>query len=136
MTETKKVEKVQKPTLAAIEQEFLKKDLPVLNPGDIVKISYKIVEGDKEKIQTFQGQIIQIRGAGLSKSFTLRKVSKGVGIERIFQLHAPSLAKIEVRKQGEVRRAKLYYLRGRKGKDAKLKERKGERRSRPAASEE
>jgi large subunit ribosomal protein L19 len=135
MAETKKLEKTKPTSIQTIEEEFLKKDLPRFNPGDILKISYRILEGDKEKIQMFQGQVIQIRGSGLRKSFTLRKVSKGIGVERIFQLHSPALVKIEVRKQGEVRRAKLYYLRARKGKEAKLKERRVEKRPRPTAAE-
>lgn len=135
MAETKTVEPTKRASIQQIEEEFMRKNLPQLKPGDIIKISHKILEGDKEKLQTFQGQVIQIRGSGLRKSFTLRKVSKGIGIERIFQLHSPSLVKIEVRKRGEVRRAKLFYLRQRKGKEAKLKERRLEKRPRPAAPE-
>jgi len=135
MAESKTVETTKGISLQQIEEEFLKKNLPQFKPGDIVKISHKMLEGDKEKLQTFQGQVIQIRGSGLRKSFTLRKVSKGFGVERIFQLHSPTVVKIEVRKRGEVRRAKLFYLRKRKGKEAKLKERRVEKRPRPAAPE-
>ncbi len=135
MAEIKTVEPTKGMSIQQIEEELMRKNLPQFNPGDILKVSHKILEGDKEKLQTFQGQVIQIRGSGLRKSFTLRKVTKGIGVERIFQLHSPLLVKIEVRKQGEVRRAKLYYLRQRKGKEAKLKERRVEKRPRPAAPE-
>lgn len=118
-----------------IEEEFMKKNIPPFHPGDIVKVSHKVLEGDKEKLQTFQGQVIQIRGSGVRRSFTVRKVSKGIGVERIFPLHSPALVKIEVRKRGEVRRAKLFYLRKRKGKEAKLKERRVEKQPRQTTPE-
>ncbi len=100
----------------------LKKDLPVFSYGDTVKVHVRIVEGDKERIQVFQGVVISRRGSGISESFTVRKLSNNVGVERVFQIHSPLVAKIEVLKRGSVRRAKLYYLRGRAGKSARIAE--------------
>ena len=96
------------------------------NAGDVVRVHVKIKEGDKERIQVFQGTVIQRRGTGTGSSFTVRKLSAGIGVERIFPLHSPNVAKIEVVKQGKVRRAKLFYMRGLTGRSAKVKERKGE----------
>ena len=100
-----------------------KKELPKFNPGDTIAVSYKIKEGAKERIQTFKGNVIQINGEGSTKTFTVRKVSNGVGVERIFPMLSPSIDGIEVLKMGKVRRAKLYYLRNLVGKKAKIKER-------------
>ncbi len=100
-----------------------KKELPKFNPGDTIAVSYKIKEGAKERIQTFKGNVIQINGEGSTKTFTVRKVSNGVGVERIFPMLSPSIDGIEVLKRGKVRRAKLYYLRNLVGKKAKIKER-------------
>ena len=101
----------------------LKSDLPVFKPGDTVSVHVKVVEGDKERIQQFQGIVMGIRGAGVSKTFRVRKISNGVGVERIFPLHSPNIAKIERIREGKVRRAKLYYLRKLTGKSAtKIKE--------------
>jgi large subunit ribosomal protein L19 len=97
-----------------------------IKPGSLIKISHKIVEGDKERIQVFQGMVIQIRGAKDNKTITVRKMSRGIGVERIFPLNSPVITKIEMKKQSKVRRAKLYYLRGKKGQEAKLKEEKVE----------
>jgi len=94
------------------------------DPGDVVRVHVKIKEGDKERIQVFQGTVIQRRGTGSGASFTVRKLSAGVGVERIFPLFSPNVVKIELVKQGQVRRAKLYYVRGLTGRSAKVKERK------------
>jgi large subunit ribosomal protein L19 len=101
--------------------EQRKADIPPFNPGDRVKIHVRVVEGDKERIQPFEGDVISIRGAGNSRTFTVRKISSGVGVERIFPMHSPKVAKIEIIKKGDVRRAKLYYLRKLSGKAAKIK---------------
>jgi len=93
-------------------------------PGDNVNVSYRIIEGSKERIQVFRGDIIQIKGEGLNKTFTVRKISNGVGVERIFPVNSPSIADIKILKRGKVRRAKLYYLRDLVGKKARIKERK------------
>jgi large subunit ribosomal protein L19 len=102
----------------------LKKKIPPFGPGDTLKVSVKIVEGDKERIQSFEGIVIRERGEGISKTFTLRRISYGVGVEKTFPLYSPAIKKIKVIRQGKVRRAKLYYLRERKGKAAKIKERR------------
>ncbi len=96
--------------------------LPEFRAGDLIKIYSKIVEGGKERVTSFQGVVIQVRGAGRSKTFTVRKTSGGVGVERIFPLDSPNITKVEVKKKGKVRRAKLFYLRGKKGKEAKIRE--------------
>jgi len=103
-------------------EEGFKKDIPEFNVGDSVRIMVKVVEGDKERIQPFDGIVIARRGSNIRETFTVRKISFGVAVERIFPLHSPSIDKIEVIKRGDVRRAKLYYLRGKKGKAAKIKE--------------
>jgi len=94
-----------------IEAMQLKTDVPVFSPGDTINVHVRVVEGDKERIQQFQGVVIARRGAGLNSTFTVRKISDGVGVERIFPLHSPRIAKIERVKEGKVRRSKLYYLR-------------------------
>jgi large subunit ribosomal protein L19 len=102
----------------------IKKNMPKFYPGDTVKIHVKVVEGDKERIQQYQGIVMGIKGEGLSKTFRVRKISNGVGVERIFPVNSPTIAKIEKVKEGKVRRAKLYYLRSLKGKSAtKIRER-------------
>lgn len=103
---------------------FLKNDISEFNPGDTIEVHYKVIEGDKERIQVFKGIVIQKRGSGVNKTFTVRKVSGGIGVERIFPLHSPKIAQIKVLKEGKVRRAKLYYLRGLKGKAARVKEKR------------
>jgi len=105
-----------------IEAELVRKDLPRIQPGDTVKVHVKVKEGEKERIQVFQGVIIAIRGGGMRASFTVRKISSGIGVERIFPLNSPSIGKLEVLRHGRVRRAKLYYLRDKIGKAARLKE--------------
>jgi len=105
-----------------IENNQLKTDLPELNSGDSVKVNVKVSEGNRERIQTFEGIIISINGVGISKTITVRKLSFGVGVERIFPVHAPIVESIEIQRKGKVRRSKLYYLRDRIGKSAKIKE--------------
>jgi len=101
---------------------YTKKEIPEFKPGDTIKVQIRVKEGDKERLQSFQGTVIKRKGGGISETFTLRKISGGVGVERIFLLHSPNLTKFEVVRRGKVRRAKLYYLRERKGKAAKVKE--------------
>lgn len=108
--------------IKAIEEENKKATVENFNIGDTVKVSVKIKEGDKERIQIFQGTVIKRQNAGLNETFTVRKISSGVGVERTFPVHSPKVAKVEVTRQGKVRRAKLYYLRDRVGKAAKTKE--------------
>ncbi len=105
-----------------IEKDQLKTDLPEIKSGDSVKVNVKVSEGNRERIQTFEGVIISINGVGVSKTITVRKLSFGVGVERIFPVHAPIIDTIEIIRKGKVRRSKLYYLRDRIGKSAKIKE--------------
>lgn len=107
-----------------IEAAQVKTDRPELRPGDTVEVLVRVIEGDKERQQKFRGEVINIRGAGLRKTFTVRKISEGIGVERTFPLHAPSVADIKVVKQSKVRRAKLFYLREKTGKSARLTEKK------------
>lgn len=107
-----------------IELEQMKKDIPPFKPGDTVKVQVKIVEGDKSRIQAFQGVVISRQNGGIRESFTVRKISNGIGVERVFPLHSPSLEAIEVITRGHVRRAKLYYLRKLRGKAARIREKK------------
>ena len=109
-------------SLATIEEKHLKKDLTAFHIGDTVKVHIAIKEGDKERIQVFQGEVIAHRGKGLGESFTVRKVSFGVGVEKVFPLHGKTMRKVEVIRKGKVRRAKLYYLRQLRGKAARLRE--------------
>jgi large subunit ribosomal protein L19 len=110
--------------LAAVESRALRKDaLPGIRSGDSVRVHYKIVEGDKERVQVFAGVVIRIHRAGSKSTFTVRKMSHGVGVERVFPSHSPRLVKLEVTAQGKVRRSRLYYLRGRTGKAARIRER-------------
>lgn len=105
-----------------ITQEQLRKDLPKFRAGDTLKVYVKVIEGTRERIQLFEGVVIKRRGGGISETFTVRKISYGVGVERAFPLHSPKLDKIEVARRGKVRRAKLYYLRGLRGKAARIQE--------------
>lgn len=108
--------------IRSIEERYKRSDIPDFKPGDTIKVHVKVKEGDKERIQVFEGIVIARRGGGLRETFTVRKISFGVGVERVFPLHSPVIEKIEVVRRGDVRRAKLYYLRGKKGKEAKVKE--------------
>ncbi|MGA0065083.1 MAG: 50S ribosomal protein L19 [Ilumatobacteraceae bacterium] len=109
-----------------VDSQYLRQDIPNLRPGDEVKVHVRVVESGKERVQVFQGDVIAIEGSGISESYTVRKNSYGVGVERTFPMHTPSVAKIEVVKRGDVRRAKLHYLRNRTGKAAKIREKREE----------
>jgi large subunit ribosomal protein L19 len=109
-----------------VDSQYLRQDIPDLRPGDEVKVHVRVVESGKERVQVFQGDVIAIEGSGISESYTVRKNSYGVGVERTFPMHTPSVAKIEVVKRGDVRRAKLHYLRNRTGKAAKIREKREE----------
>ena len=111
-------------TLDALDAESLRSDIPDFRPGDTLKVHVRVVEGTRERIQVFQGVVIRRSGGGIRETFTVRKVSFGVGVERTFPVHTPIIAKIEVVTRGDVRRAKLYYLRELRGKKAKIKERR------------
>ncbi len=107
-----------------VDKAYLRDDLPEFRPGDTVKVHVRVVEAGRERIQVFQGVVIRRQGGGLRETFTVRKVSFGVGVERTFPVHSPSIAKLEVVTKGHVRRAKLYYLRERRGKKARIRERR------------
>lgn len=109
-------------TLDQLEAEQSKKDVPELRPGETVRVHVKVVEGEKERTQVFEGIVIRISGKGNRANFTVRKISYGIGVERIFPFHSPRVDKVEVMSRGKVRRAKLYYLRERSGKGARLTE--------------
>ena len=109
--------------IRAIEQQQIKQDLPEFHVGDNVKVHYRITEGNRERIQVFQGDVIRRQGESVRETFTVRKISFSIGVERTFPVHSPKIEKIEVTRKGDVRRAKLYYLRDRVGKAAKVKER-------------
>ena len=104
------------------EEMWAKKEVPSIKSGDTITVSYRIVEGNKERIQSFRGVVIQIKGHGMTKMFTIRKISNGVGVERIFPLYSPHIDSIEVNKRGVVRRSRIYYLRNLTGKKARIKE--------------
>ena len=108
--------------LKLIEQDSIKAELPKFGIGDTVKVSVNIREGSRERIQMFEGTVIAVKGSGISKTFTGRRLSYGVGVERVFPMHSPNVVKVDVVRHGKVRRAKLYYLRDRVGKAAKVKE--------------
>ena len=107
-----------------VDRSSLRDDVPAFAPGDTVKVHVRVVEGNRERTQVFQGVVIRRQGSGLHETFTVRKVSFGVGVERTFPVHSPTLAKVEIATRGDVRRAKLYYLRDRIGKAAKVKEKR------------
>lgn len=108
--------------ISELEQEQLKQDVPDFAPGDTVVVHVRVTEGNRERLQAYEGVVVAMRNRGLNSSFTVRKISHGEGVERVFQTHSPALAKIELKRRGDVRRAKLYYLRERSGKSARIKE--------------
>ena len=110
--------------LRELEQEQLRQDMPQFAPGDTVRVLYRVREGEKERIQAFEGVCISRRGGGVAETFPVRKISSGIGVERIFPLHAPTVKGVEVVRRGRVRRAKLYYLRGLRGKAARIPEKR------------
>jgi len=111
--------------LRGVDREWLKANMPAFAPGDTVRVMVRVREGDKERLQAFEGVCIGRRGGGVNESFTVRKISAGVGVERIFPLHSPSIAEIEMVRKGRVRRAKLYFLRQLAGKAARIREKRG-----------
>jgi large subunit ribosomal protein L19 len=111
-------------TFADVEKDQLRSDIPEFRPGDTVRVNVKVREGEKERIQAFEGVCIRRKGAGVSETFTVRKVSNGVGVERIFPLHSPAIASVQRVREGRVRRAKVYYLRKLSGKAARIPEKK------------
>ncbi len=110
--------------IRSIEEEQMKKDLPRISPGDTVRVHVKVVEGTRERTQVFEGVVIKRQGSGLRETFTVRRVTYGVGVERTFPLHSPKIDKLEVMRHGRVRRAKLYYLRNLTGKAARIREKR------------
>jgi large subunit ribosomal protein L19 len=110
--------------LAHLEKTFMKQDLPEFRPGDTVRVQVRIVEGNRERVQAFEGIVIAIQGSGARRTFTVRKVSYGIGVERIFPLHSPKIDAIQLVRRGQVRRAKLFYLRNLKGRAARIKEKR------------
>ncbi|NQY33592.1 MAG: 50S ribosomal protein L19 [Alteromonadaceae bacterium] len=108
--------------LKQLEQEQMKTDVPAYSPGDTVVVQVKVVEGDKSRLQAFEGVVIAVKSRGLHSAFTVRKISNGVGVERVFQTHSPIVDSIEIKRRGAVRQAKLYYLRERSGRSARIKE--------------
>ena len=108
--------------ISELEQEQLKTDIPEFSPGDTVVVQVRVKEGDRERLQAYEGVVIAKRNRGLNSSFTVRKISHGEGVERVFQTHSPVIADIKLKRRGDVRRAKLYYLRERSGKSARIKE--------------
>ena len=117
-----------------VEKLSTDREIPVFAPGDTVRIHLKVLEGTRERIQMFEGVCIARKNRGLNSSFTVREISHGEGVERVFPLHSPRISKIEVAKRGAVRRAKLYYLRGRRGKSARIREKRDDRPTRAAAA--
>ncbi|MDD3150819.1 MAG: 50S ribosomal protein L19 [Candidatus Gastranaerophilales bacterium] len=110
------------PVIKELEDGFLKNDLPQINPGDTVKVLVRIKEGNKERTQAFEGVVIKKRGSGINKTITVRKVFQGIGVERVFPINSPRIEQIKIQRSGQVRRAKLYYLRERTGKATRIKE--------------
>ena len=118
----KELKTMQNRLIEEITKEQLRSDLPAFRPGDTVRVHVKVVEGTRERIQVYEGVVIKRRGGGISETFTVRKISYGVGVERTFPVHTPKIAQLEVIRRGKVRRAKLYYLRNLRGKKARIKE--------------
>jgi large subunit ribosomal protein L19 len=114
-------------TLDALDAQSLRDDIPAFRPGDTLKVHVRVIEGSRQRVQVFQGVVIRRQGSGIRETFTVRKVSFGVGVERTFPVHTPNIAKIELMTRGDVRRAKLYYLRELRGKAAKIKEKRDAR---------
>lgn len=110
------------PIIDELEKPYMEKEVPDVNPGDTVRVFVRIVEGNKERLQAFEGTIIKKHGSGINKTITVRKVFQGVGVERVFLLHSPRIDKINIVRRGDVKRAKLYYLRERSGKATRIKE--------------
>ena len=119
---SRQVDETMSKIIDAIEQEQMTKDVPEFAPGDTVIVQVKVKEGNRERLQAFEGIVIAKRNRGLNSSFTVRKISHGEGVERVFQTYSPVVSEIKVKRRGDVRRAKLYYLRGRTGKAARIKE--------------
>ncbi|MCB1009743.1 MAG: 50S ribosomal protein L19 [Acidobacteria bacterium] len=119
-------------SLVEIERSYLRQEVPEFRPGDTVRVHVRVVEGEKERLQAFQGVVVSRKGSGTREMFTVRKISSGIGVERIFPLHAPVVDRIEVLRRGRVRRAKLYYLRQLRGKAARIEERRDEPRPQKA----
>lgn len=105
-----------------VEKDYLRTDIPQFKAGDTIAVHYKVVEGNKERVQIFEGVVIRVNGGGIAKTFTIRKISSGIGVERIIPVNSPKIEKIDVLKIGRVRRSKLYYLRGLSGKKARIRE--------------
>src|SRR6188508_1333979 len=120
--------------MKSVEQPYLKQEVPQFRVGDTVDVATRIIEGDKERIQVFSGTVIMKKGSGINETFTVRRIVNNEGVERIFPLHSPFIAKVTVRRGGETRRAKLFYLRNRVGKATRLVEKRKEKRDEPAAS--
>ena len=120
------IERAMNPT-DLVDRDSLRDDIPRFGPGDTLKVHVRVVEGNRERVQVFQGVVIRRQGSGVRETFTVRKISFGVGVERTFPVHSPIVSKIEVVTLGDVRRAKLYYLRERSGKSAKIKEKRAAR---------
>jgi len=120
------IKEMKQPLVQYVEDNFVeRKDYPKFKSGDTITVGYKIIEGSKERIQHFQGVVLQIAGAGATKNFTIRKISSGIGVERIFPFNSPRITEIVVNKHGVVRRARIFYLRGLTGKKARIKEKRG-----------
>ena len=117
------------PLVQIVEQSQLRTDLPAFAPGDTVIVQVKVKEGDRERLQAFEGVVIAIKNRGLNSAFTVRKISNGVGVERVFQTHSPIIGGVTVKRRGDVRRAKLYYLRDRTGKSARIREKLPQRKA-------
>lgn len=114
-------EEVEMGVIGDIEKNYLRTDLPDFGPGDTITVNVKIKEGSKERVQAFAGTVIKMKGGGVNKTFTVRKISYGVGVERVFPFHSPLIESVQIKAKGKVRRAKLYYLRELKGKAARIK---------------
>lgn len=110
------------PVITELEKEYTQREMPTMNPGDTVKVFVRIIEGNKERIQAFEGTVIKKHGAGINKTITVRKVFQGIGVERVFAIYSPRIEKIQVLRKGDVRRSKLYYLRERSGKATRIRE--------------